>query len=291
MRVLITGAASQVGRFLLPGLVECGHECLCVSRKPHANQRGVQWIKHDLKGLSDRLYELSADAWIHLAPMDLLPSLMGVAQRIGIRHVIAFSSTSIFTKQVCATPAEKAFISRLTDAEQYLADYASEHDMAWNVFRPTLIYSGMDKNVSFISRMVRRFGIFPLVGDGLRQPVHAEDLARGCIHVLARSGINNRAYNLGGGEVLPYSEMVRRIFRAQGLSPRLMKIHPAPVRLMIRLFRIFPAYRYLTPAMIDRMSQDMVFDYEEARKDFGYSPRPFEVPDIDGSSGRSDSSG
>jgi len=278
MKVLITGAASQIGRYLIPGLVERGHECLCVSRKPHADQPGEHWIEHDLKGLSDKLYEQNADAWIHLAPMDLLPSLMNAAQRMGIRHIVAFSSTSIFTKQVCATPAEKAFISRLTDAEQDLASYAEAHDIAWNVFRPTLIYSGMDKNVSFISRMVRRFGFFPLVGNGLRQPVHAEDLARACIDVLAHPEARNRAYNLGGGEVLPYSEMVRRIFRAQGLNPRLMPIHPAPVRLMIRLFKMFPSYRYLTPAMVDRMAQDMVFESEEARRGFGYTPRPFEPP-------------
>lgn len=278
MKVLITGAASQIGRYLIPGLVEHGHECLCVSRKQHANEPGVQWIEHDLKGLSDRLYEQTADVWIHLAPMDLLPSLLNVAQRIGVRHIVAFSSTSIFTKQVHATPAEKAFINRLTDAEQDLADFAKTNGIAWNVFRPTLIYSGMDKNVSFISRMVRRFGFFPLVGDGLRQPVHAEDLAHACIEVLERPEAGNQAYNLGGGEVIPYSEMVRRIFRAQGINPRLMPIHPSPVRFFIRLLRMFPSYRYLTPAMVDRMAMDMVFEYDEAQRGFGYTPRPFEPP-------------
>ena len=278
MKVLITGAASQIGRYLIPDLVASGHSCLCVSRKRHTDENGVHWIEHDLKGLSDHLYEQTADVWIHLAPMDLLPSLLNAAQRMGIRHIIAFSSTSIFTKQVHATPVEKAFISRLTDAEQSLAEYAEKHDIAWNVFRPTLIYSGMDKNVSFISRMVRRFGFFPLVGDGLRQPVHAEDLARACIEVLECPEARNQAYNLGGGEVVSYSEMVRRIFRAQGINPRLMPIHPAPVRFFIRLLRMFPAYRYLTPAMVDRMSMDMVFEYEEARRGFGYAPRPFEPP-------------
>lgn len=278
MKVLITGAASQIGRYLIPGLVGHGHQCLCVSRKPQKDQTDVHWLQHDLKGLSDRLYEQNADVWVHLAPMDLLPSLLNVAHRIGVRHIIAFSSTSIFTKQVHATPAEKAFISRLTDAEQNLAEYAEKHDISWNVFRPTLIYSGADKNVSFISRMVRRFGFFPLVGNGLRQPVHAEDLARACVDVIETPEARNQAYNLGGGEILPYSEMVKRIFHAQGLNPRLMPIHPAPVRFFIRMLRMFPAYRYLTPAMVDRMSMDMVFEYEEARRGFGYAPRPFEPP-------------
>lgn len=278
MRVLITGAASQIGRYLIPRLIDRGYDCLCVSRKLHDDQPGIHWVQHDLKGLSDRLYEQEADVWIHLASMDLLPSLLNVANRIGVGHIVAFSSTSIFTKQVQATPEEKAFINRLTDAENFLTEYAGKHGIAWNVFRPTLIYSGMDKNVSFISRMVRRFGFFPLVGNGLRQPVHAEDLARACIEVIDRSEARNQAYNLGGGEVLPYSEMVKRIFRAQGINPRLLPIHPAPVRFFIRVLRLFPTYSYLTPAMVDRMSMDMVFEYDEAKRGFGYSPRSFMPP-------------
>ncbi len=279
MKVLITGAASQIGHYLIPALVSRGDDCLCVSRKRHLDQAGQRWIEHDLKGLSDPLYEYAADTWIHLAPLDLLPSLMNAAGKMGVRHIIAFSSTSIFTKQVHATLPEKAFISRLTDAEEALAEYAKAYGIAWNIFRPTLIYSGMDKNVSFISKMVRRFGFFPLVGNGLRQPVHAEDLAQACIDVIACPHAYNGAYNLGGGEVLSYSDMVQRIFRSQGLNPRLLPIHPAPVRLFIRLLRLFPRYRYLTPAMVDRMNQDMVFDTTEAEQDFTYSPRHFEPPD------------
>ncbi len=278
MRVLVTGAASQVGRFLIPALVSRGHECLCVSRHRHQNEKGVSWIEHDLKGMSDGLYSYHADAWIHIAPMDLLPPLLPLSARMGIRHIIAFSSTSIYTKQVRSTAGELSFIRRVIDAEGLLEDYAIQHDIAWNIFRPTLIYSGQDKNVSFIARMVRRFGFFPLVGDGRRQPVHAADLAQACVDVLGRKEAVNHAFNMGGGEVLPYSEMVRRIFAVQGVRPRLIRIHPALVRWMITLLRLWPPYRYLTVAMVDRMTQDMVFDYSEAHDAFGYTPRSFVPP-------------
>jgi hypothetical protein len=54
----------------------------------------------------------------------------------------------------------------------------------------------------------------PLVGGGtgLRQPVHAEDLAIGAIAAAASPAAANKVYCLPGAETLPYWEMIGRIF-------------------------------------------------------------------------------
>ena len=95
----------------------------------------------------------------------------------------------------------------------------------WVILRPTLIYGlGQDKNISEIVRLIRRFGFFPLVGQakGLRQPVHAEDVATACLSALEKTDVVNRAYNLSGGETLSYREMINRVFTALGRRPRLI---------------------------------------------------------------------
>ena len=88
--------------------------------------------------------------------------------------------------------------------------------------RPTLIYGlGKVKNVREIAALIKRFGFFPIVGagNGKRQPVHAEDLARACVSALLTETAANRAYNISGGEVLTYREMVNRIFASLADAP------------------------------------------------------------------------
>ena len=82
------------------------------------------------------------------------------------------------------------------------------------LLRPTLIYGcGMDRNVSVLAGLAQRFGVVPLAGQaaGLRQPVHADDLARAAFDALGAVATHGRAYALPGGETLPYREMVARV--------------------------------------------------------------------------------
>ena len=92
---------------------------------------------------------------------------------------------------------------------------AKQHNVGWTILRPTLIYAeGRDTNITPLSRLIRRFGFMPLVGGapGLRQPVHAEDLAIGAIAAASSPAAINKFYSLPGAETLTYREMIGRIF-------------------------------------------------------------------------------
>src|ERR1700716_2292224 len=69
----------------------------------------------------------------------------------------------------------------------------------------------------------------PLVGGGpgLRQPVHAEDLAIGAISAAGNSAAINKFYSLPGGETLAYSEMISRIFDGLGTPRRTVSVPPS----------------------------------------------------------------
>jgi hypothetical protein len=98
----------------------------------------------------------------------------------------------------------------------------------------------------------------PLVGGGpgLRQPVHAEDLAIGAISAARNSAAINKFYSLPGGETLAYSEMISRIFDGLGMPRRTVSVPPS-------LWRgAFPFAGPLFPtanvAMGIRMMKDMI---------------------------------
>ncbi len=219
---------------------------------------------------------------IHAAPIWLLPRLLPGLADAGLRRVVAFSSTSRFTKLDSASAAERDVARRLAEAEGAVALIGRERGIAWTIFRPTLIYGGgRDRNVSVIAGLVRRFGFVPVAGSarGLRQPVHASDLARAALSVLDDATTFGKAYDLAGGETLTYAEMVARIALGTGRKPRLVHLPPSALRMAIRLARLLPGLAHLSPEMADRMNEDLRFDDAPARRDFGYAPQGFVYPD------------
>jgi nucleoside-diphosphate-sugar epimerase len=288
--VVVTGATGLVGRYLLPRLCAAGFDVRAVSRRPADEAeseaassdggRRVRWISLDL-AQGELSLEPTA-CLFHTAPIWLLPRLLSPLADLGLRRLVAFSSTSRFTKRDSGSAKERDVARRLSQAEAVVEGLCEEHGIAWTLFRPTLIYGGgRDRNVSTIARVIRCFGVFPIAGAGRgrRQPVHADDLAAACLAVLDEPTTFGRGYEMPGGETLTYGEMVARIAAGLGRAvwtPRL----PLPLlRALLRVASWLPGLGQLTPEMADRMNEDLVFDATAARRDFGYDPRPFGFPD------------
>ncbi|MDQ6990718.1 MAG: hypothetical protein Q9M11_03200 [Mariprofundaceae bacterium] len=280
MKVLVSGASSMIGHFLLPMLVRSGCDVIAMSRQNQDAVDGVRWIKADLLIENSLLNLDKVDIWIHLGRITLLSSAISMhAVRLGIQRVVAFSSTSQFTKATSKNLHDRGIADWLVEGELQLERVCQQHSIAWIVFRPTLIYClGCDKNLTLIRSFISKFSFFPLPagGKGLRQPVHAEDLAHACVQVLSNQASLNKAYTLSGGEILSYRNMVTGVFLSMEKKPRFLHVPLFLLRTVIYVARILPKYRYLTADMADRIAMDMVFSHDEATKDFGYTPRLFQ---------------
>jgi GT2 family glycosyltransferase/nucleoside-diphosphate-sugar epimerase len=287
---IVLGAGSQVGHFLLPRLAYSGYQVAAFTRgdplgKLPPGERTsfddpVVWVRlgteagHVLRGVSQ------ATVLFHLAPLPVLVPLIEEAVRCGVRRIIAFGSTSRFTKADSGDPHEQDIAQLLADSEQAIASKCESLGIAWTIFRPTLIYGcGRDRNVTIIARFARRFGFFPMVGEGMgrRQPVHGDDLAAACLKALECPATCNRAYNLSGGETLTYRQMVETIFESVHIKPRIVRIGPGLFHAMLSVARIVPRYRGINMQMVARMERDLCFDHGEAARDFGFRPRSFEM--------------
>lgn len=275
--VAVLGATSFVGQFLLDVLRAARRPVLAVSRAPHADGAGdVRWLKAaDLPVHVPRVAE-----WVSLMPIEAVKGYLPVFEQAGVRRLVALSTTSVFTKGNSPDARERAAVERIRAVEEGLMEWARGADVECVVLRPTMVYgAGLDHNVARIGRFIERFGFFPLVGrgQGLRQPVHAADVAAACLSALMAPGVGGRFLTLSGAEVLSYAEMVRRVARARGRRPVLL---PCPVwgfRMALALGGLLPNLRGLNAAMAARMTTDMVFPHDEARALLGFDPRPFEV--------------
>ena len=275
----VLGASSLVGACLLPLLTRSGWHVTAYSRQPvgHAGD-GVVWKQLSLNHA--KTVEEVTPYWICVAPIWVLPDYFALIEAAGARRVVVLSSTSRFTKVGSGDTAEQATAAKLIDGETRLQAWAESRGIEWVILRPTLIYGiGRDKNISEIARFIRRFSFFPVLGraQGLRQPIHAEDVAAACVSALQAPGAANRAYNISGGETLSYREMVIRVFDTLGRRPRLLTVPLWAFRLAVSMLRCLPRYRQWSAAMAERMNSDLVFDHTEAARVIGFKPRQFSV--------------
>jgi len=281
LNLLLTGATGQIGYFLLQHLTHENVTITAVSRQPHTSSAGEQWIICDLLHEDPFTQVGHIDVWVHAGILTLSVPWLTSASQSGVKHVITFSSTSIFTKLNSSSQKECVLMDRIRHAERELAEQCEHLSMHWNILRPTLIYGrGTDQNITFITNMIQRFGFFPMVGDGkaLRQPVHAEDLAKAAWSLVTSDHALNRAYNLSGGEVLTYQELVTRIFTSLQRPIRILRVPPILYKCMIIIMKkLNHRYAFIQTSMVDRMAMDMTFDHSDAQKDLGYQPRDFQL--------------
>lgn len=281
-RIGVLGANSLVGTSLIPQLQEAGWQVIAFSRKPVKNSNSdIEWRQLDLKS---PVNDTSISAWISLAPLAGLCQYFPWLKASGARHIVALSSTSRFTKIESSDAQERLFVESLIKSENQLQHLAEDNGIAWTLLRPTLIYGhGQDKNISDIVRFARRFHFFPLFGkaQGLRQPIHADDVAAAAVASLDTNAAHNQAFNISGAEVLTYRDMVQRIFQSFQLNSIAITVPLWTFRVGISCLRQIPRYNDWSVAMAERMNQDMSFDHTEARTALGFSPRSFKLQPAD----------
>jgi len=265
-RVIVFGASSQIGHFLLPNLVQHGAEVWAVSRRAHAGQTGVHWLQGALPdGVTG-----TWDGIISAGPLAALGQWLAQHDAAPARAVVAVSSMSVVTKQDSAIARERAMMAGLRAGEQALTTQCERLGMRWTLLRPTLIYgAGLDRNLTPLARRARRWRWFPLPhGTGLRQPVHAADVAEAARRALVCPEANGKILSIGGGERLPVREMFARTRRSVGVWTL-----PVPLCRWMRgyLAWILPSAR----GPLSRLDTDLVADNDEITQILGLRPRAF----------------
>ena len=277
-RVVVLGATNPIAAFLLPRLVAAGREVLAVARRETTMPPGVDVARIDVSGEAPWSAPQGA-AVISILPLHVLAAVLPRLR--GASAVVAVGSTSLHSKASSDDPAERATAAKLEKAEAALAAWGVARGIAWTVIRPTLVYDGIaDRNVARMARFVRRFRVLPIArpSNGLRQPIHADDVVSAILGALDNPRAANRAFDVAGGEVLTYRAMAERVFRAQGLTPRFLML---PVPWLRTAFGAAAKVGILREtgfgsAVFTRMNQDLVFDVTEGLEVLGYRPRTFE---------------
>jgi len=182
---LVTGASGAIGHFLLPRLLGAGYEVIALSRVERAGDDArLQWRVGDLDHAMPELPAL--DFVASCGPLDAF-SRWFARTPVRTARVVAFSSMSIESKHDSADAVERALAGRLRAAEELVVATAQAHACQWTVLRPTLIYgAALDRSLTPLAHFAQRWRVFPRIAAarGLRQPVHADDVAQAVLAAL-----------------------------------------------------------------------------------------------------------
>ncbi len=170
--------------------------------------------------------------WVSFAPIWLLASFLDhLASHnpnllLGTRGLIACSSTSVITKRFAANRFDQELVARITAAEGQLFNTCCRLQLSCRIVRPTLIYGQIgpfvDSNLSRLVRLMRCLPFLILPAEsGLRQPIHASQLAAVAIHLVEQligtypEPSFHETISVGGDTTLSYAEMIRALQQAQ----------------------------------------------------------------------------
>ena len=207
-------------------------------------------------------------------------------ERIGWRTTLEFRENNtrgrdgrlLQVEEIWHAEAERELMARILREESQLRAQCRRSGTPLVLIRPTLVYGcGLDRNLSRLVRFGDRTGFIPVssAADGLRQPVHAADLADLADAALGADTGGILEGPACGAEQLSYRAMVHR---AAACCRRRVRCPEWPPRLLAAAAGL--AGRLLGSSginaqMVYRQAEDLVFDDHVFRSRLGYRPRPF----------------
>ena len=172
------------------------------------------------------------------------------AKRAGVRRFIHMSAMG-----VRHDPAYGYFEAKW-QAEQ--AVQAS--GIPWTIFRPSVIFGPGDGFINVLAGLVKAAPIIPVVGSGESkfQPVSVAEVAKAFVRALDDPATAGRIYELGGGKVYTYEQLLDAI--AAKLGKKKPKVH-VPVGLMRPVVKLSkPLPKALRPPVTEEQLKMLAID-------------------------------
>lgn len=225
MTVLVTGGTGFVGPKVVRALRERGYDVRCLVRDRRRGAKvaalGAELVEGDVTDASSlRIAVQGCELVVHLVAIitgrrDAFErvmwqgtrDLLAAASEAGVRRFVHMSALGVSEQTRFLTPYYEA----KWESERAVRDSGLEHV----IFRPSFVF-GRDGGVlpTFV-RLARYSPVTPIVGSGTEriQPIWVEDVAAYFAEGAGKPEAANRAFELGGPDVVTWNEFWGRLKR------------------------------------------------------------------------------
>jgi uncharacterized protein YbjT (DUF2867 family) len=290
MRILVTGASGFIGRHLAPGLVEAGHDVGAMTRQPDRYIGAGTPIGADLE-----------------RPETLAAALEGRQVAYYLVHSLnhrdfarrdAAAARAFGTAAAEAGVARIVYLSGLGDPDDSLSEHLrSRHEVegllaeagvAVTTLRAGVVIGDLGTSWEMIRQLVERIPalVVPTWAMTRTQPIAIADVVRYLIGVLDIEDTENHLFEIGGAEVLRYTDVLSRLSAIEG-RPSLVVPVPVPsVRLAaIAASRVLPFVtgvdRRTVRALVESLRNEVVVHDDSIRTVVPFEPMDYDQAVLD----------
>lgn len=234
---LVTGASGYIGGRLVPELLESGYRVRCLARSPeklrdHPWRERVEVVRGDVvsgEGLDEALngvdvayylvHSMGGGSDFESADAQGARTFARAAGEAGAGRVVYLGGLAPQGKELSAHMASR----------KEVADLLQAGSVPTVVLRAAVILGSGSASFEMLRHLTERLPVMttPRWVRSRVQPIAVRDVLRLLILADTLPADTDRAFDIGGNEVLTYSEMVQRFAAEAGLSRRI--VIPVPV--------------------------------------------------------------
>lgn len=253
MRVLLTGANGFLGRYLLAGLLQAGHDVVPAVRRPEETDR---LLARPASLFVDFTRDLDPAVWRpRLSGIDAVINCVGILQERGSQSIAAIHDAApraLFTAcqevgvqrviQISAISAEAAADTAYAQTKQRADDFLAGTALDWVILRPSLVVAAGAYGGTALFRGLAALPIVPVPGNGAQEftPIHVDDLTATVVRVLAEPAITRVVIDPVGPDVMTLRAVLAMLRAWLGFRPApIVGVPFGLVRLAARLGDVF----------------------------------------------------
>jgi NADH dehydrogenase len=302
MRIAIIGGTGFVGSYIVDALLEQGHDVSVLVRpgsehkvRHSASARIVSGTIDSTQSIDDLV--AGRDAIIYCVGIlrelprkgitfeatqfDGVANTIDAAQKNGVRRFVLMSANGV------KSPGTRYQETKKRAEERLLAS-----DLDATIFRPSVIFGDPRGQMEFATQLFQDMvekpipavgffsGLNPASGAVLMSPVHVEDIANAFANSLTDDSTVGEIYNLGGPDILSWTEIIRRIAAATGRKKWIIPLPIGFMKLAATLFDWLPFFP-VTRDQLTMLAEGNTADPDVIESLIGKAPSPFTFEHLD----------
>ncbi len=284
MMVYIAGGTSFLGQRVVKRFLEEKYDVTCLSRSEETKNKlfklkekyngNLNIVSGNLQNPNSLFYGLTgvqtAIYLVRLEYTDYVKNFIYSAKKLGVKRVVFISSTTVLL------PYDLDVKKQKLESEEMIKNSGLDY----TILRPTMIYGGEgDNNFSKMLKFIKTKKFFVVFGNGenLIQPIYVDDVASAIISVLDNKKTIGKTYEICGKEPIKYIEMLKIVKDKLKSNFMIIRLSIGFSKFVVKVFKgVFKNFD-LDVSQIEGMKIDKAYSYEDALRDFGFNPLPFEV--------------